>query len=181
MRFDIKLHAGAKSSHHRLELFLPGATRTSDGSLQFVLDGEALEAQDEEISPGAYSILVGGRSYEAHVSKRPGDPPGLQSPYVVTVGLRHYVVEIRDPRRWRRGSSAIEAEGPQEIMAPMPGKIVKLLVSEKQEVSRNQGLLVIEAMKMQNELRAPRSGRVERIYAVEGMGVETGVRLLRLA
>jgi biotin carboxyl carrier protein len=97
------------------------------------------------------------------------------------VGLRHYVVEIRDPRRWRRGSSAIEAEGPQEIMAPMPGKIVKLLVSEKQEVSRNQGLLVIEAMKMQNELRAPRSGRVERIYAVEGMGVETGVRLLRLA
>jgi biotin carboxyl carrier protein len=180
MRLDIKLLAGSQSSHHRLELFRPAATRTFDGSLQLVLDGKTVEAQSEEISPGAYSILVGGRSYEAHVSKRTGDPPGLQSPYMVTVGLRHYLVEIRDPRRGRRDSSAIEAEGPQEIMAPMPGKIVKLLVAENQEVSRNQGLLVIEAMKMQNELRAPRSGRVERIYAAEGMGVETGARLLRL-
>ena len=53
-------------------------------------------------------------------------------------------------------------------------------MTEGQDVKRNQGLLVIEAMKMQNELRAPRSGRVERIYMVEGQGVETGTRLLRL-
>ena len=79
-------------------------------------------------------------------------------------GLRRYLVELRDPRRWRRTGSSIEAEGPQEIVAPMPGKIVKVLVTEGQEVSRGQGLLVIEAMKMQNELRAPRAGRVERIY-----------------
>jgi biotin carboxyl carrier protein len=63
----------------------------------------------------------------------------------------------------------------------MPGKIVKTLVTEGQEVQHNQGLLVIEAMKMQNELRAPRAGRVERVYTAEGQGVETGTRLLRLA
>ncbi len=65
-------------------------------------------------------------------------------------------------------------------MAPMPGKIVKILVTENQEVSRDQGLLVIEAMKMQNELRAPRAGRIERVYVKEGGGVESGARLLRL-
>jgi len=180
MKFDIRLRAGSRSSNHRLELLLPGTTRMANGSLRFVVDGKMREAQGEEISPGVYSILVGGRSYEAHVTKRPGDPAGRESPYVVTVGLRHYLVEIRDPRRWKQGSSALQAEGPQEITAPMPGKIVRLLVSENQEVSRDQGLLVIEAMKMQNELRAPRCGRVERIYVAEGIGVEAGFRLLRL-
>jgi biotin carboxyl carrier protein len=62
----------------------------------------------------------------------------------------------------------------------MPGRIVKVLVSENQEVVRDQGLLVIEAMKMQNEIRAPRAGRVERIYAREETGVEAGFRLLRI-
>ncbi|MDR3675511.1 MAG: acetyl-CoA carboxylase biotin carboxyl carrier protein subunit, partial [Acidobacteriota bacterium] len=76
--------------------------------------------------------------------------------------------------------SAIEAEGPQEIVAPMPGKIVKILVGEGEEVERGQGLLVIEAMKMQNELRAPRAGRVDRICIAEGQGVDTGARLVRL-
>ena len=139
-----------------------------------------LWADGEEISPGVYSILIDGRSYEAHVSKRPGDAAGCLSPYVVTVGLRHY--RGGDPR-----SAPLEARrrkprerGPQEIVAPMPGNIVKVLVSENQEVVRNQELLVIEAMKMQNEIRAPRAGRVERIYAKEDIAVEAGFRLLRL-
>jgi biotin carboxyl carrier protein len=99
---------------------------------------------------------------------------------VIVVGLRRYVVELHDPRRWRRTGSSIEAEGPQEIVAPMPGKIVKILVAEGQQVERDQGLLVIEAMKMQNELKAPRAGRIERIYMEEGRGVESGARLLRM-
>ena len=99
---------------------------------------------------------------------------------MVTVGLRNYLVEIRDPRRWKRDGSGVQEQGPQEIVAPMPGKIVRVLVSENQEVTGGQGLLVIEAMKMQNEIRAPRAGRVERIYAQEGTGVEAGFRLLRL-
>ena len=62
-----------------------------------------------------------------------------------------------------------------------PGRIVKVLVAENQDVRADEGLLIIEAMKMQNELRAPRAGRVERIYVAEGAGVETGLKLLRLS
>ena len=62
----------------------------------------------------------------------------------------------------------------------MPGKIAKVLIAEGQQVSSGDGLLVIEAMKMQNEIRALRSGRVEKIYVSEGAGVETGFRLVRL-
>ncbi len=178
MKFDLKLRAGSKSSEHQVEY----ASSSGDAAdrLHFVLDGRRIEALAEAISPGTYSILVNGRSFEAHVAKRPGDPAGLESPFVVTVGLRHYLVEVRDPRRRRRGASAFGAEGPQDIIAPMPGKIVKVLVAEDQQVTQDQGLLVIEAMKMQNELRAPRAGRVEKIYVQEGRGVETGLRLLRL-
>lgn len=180
MKFDIRIQAGSKSSEHQLEMLPPERGSAPGGCLQFILDGKKTNAQGEEISPGVYSILVGPQSHEAHVSKRPGDPEGPETRFAVTVGLQHYLVEVRDPRRWRRGSAGVEHEGPQEIMAPMPGKIVKLLVTEGQEVSRNQGLLVVEAMKMQNELRAPRAGRVERIYVREDQGVEAGFRLLRL-
>jgi len=148
--------------------------------LRFFSDGEPLMADGEEISPGIYSILIDGRSYEAQVSKWPGDAEGYSTPYIVNVGLRQYLVEIRDPRRWRRDGTGAQEKGPKEIVAPMPGKIVKMLVRENQEVVQDQGLLVIEAMKMQNVIRAPRAGRVERIYAQEGTGVETGFRVLRL-
>lgn len=178
MKYELKLHAGSKASEHQLE-FLPPAGDGA-GTLRAELDGQGMEAQAEPVSPGTYSILVNGRSYEAHVTKRPGDPAGLESPFVVTVGLRHYLVEVRDPRRRRHGVSALGAEGPQDIVAPMPGKIVKVLVAEAQDVAQDEGLLVIEAMKMQNELRAPRAGRVRKIYVEEGRGVEAGFRLLRL-
>lgn len=181
MKVEIKLHAGSQASEHCLEILPSGDARLRQNAVPFILDGKRTEALAEEVSSGVYSILLEGQSYEVVVAKRPGDRPGFESPFVVNVGLRHYLVEIHDPRRWRRGASRIEAEGPQEIVAPMPGKIVKVLVQENQEVRRDQGLLVIEAMKMQNELRAPRGGRVERIYVGEGLPVEAGVRLLRLA
>ena len=185
MKLEIKIHSGSKTSDHEFELSTrAGAVQSRTGAAssgaKINFDGETLLADREEISPGVYSILIDGRSYEAQVSKRAGDADGYLSPYVVTVGLRHYLVEIRDPRRWRRDGTGVQEKGPQEIVAPMPGKIVKVLVSENQEVVLNQGLLVIEAMKMQNEIRAPRAGRVERIYAQEETGVEAGVRLLRL-
>jgi biotin carboxyl carrier protein len=177
MKFQARIHRGSKTLEHEAELT---PHETANGVRRFRIDSQTAEAHCEEITPGVYSLLVNGRSYEAYISKRPGDAPGLADPYVVVVGLRRYLVELRDPRRWRRRESSIEAEGPQEIVAPMPGTIVKILVTEGQEVTRNQGLLVIEAMKMQNELRAPRAGRVGRVYLVEGRGVETGERLLRL-
>jgi biotin carboxyl carrier protein len=177
MKFHARLQRGSKTLEHEVELL---AQETANGVRSFRIDSQTAEAHCEEITPGVYSLLFMGRPYEAQISKRPGDAPGIASPYVVVVGPRQYLVELRDPRRWRQAGSSFEAEGPQEIVAPMPGKIVKVLVADGQEVERGQGLMVIEAMKMQNELRAPRAGRVERVYAEEGRGVEAGARLLRL-
>jgi biotin carboxyl carrier protein len=190
MRFDIQLRRGADTSNHRLELLTRGSP-TSSGQVDFSLDalakatpsndgaGRAGVADWVEITPGVYSILIGGRSYEVRVTSRPGASPRELS-YVVALGSCEYEVEVRDPRAWSRRAGSAAGEGPQEITAPMPGKIVKVLVMEGQQVSRGQGLVVIEAMKMQNELHAPRGGRVGRIYAAEGSGVEAGAKLLRL-
>jgi biotin carboxyl carrier protein len=177
MKFQARLQRGSDTIEHEVEL---APSESANGVRGFSVGSQTAEAHCEEITPGVYSLLINGRAYEAHVSKRPGDPAGLGSPYVVVVGLRRYLVELRDPRRWRRTGSSIELEGPQEIVAPMPGKVAKILETEGEEVKSGEGLLVIEAMKMQNELRAPRAGRVERVYTAEGRGVESGARLLRL-
>ncbi len=181
MKLNIKVHSGPESRDHLLEL-PPGAnaSKATQGRLRFVLDGESQEADWAEISPGVYSIIIGSGSYEAYVTRLPGESPAQAGPYRVTVGKWHYLVEVSDRRLQRYTTAAISTEDAQEIHAPMPGRIVKILVRENQQVSLGEGLLVIEAMKMQNELRAPRSARVARIYVQEGTGVETGVKLVRL-
>jgi len=191
MKFDIQIHRGSGVRNHQLELRADVARADVGGRLDFTLDapsksvaskdgaGHAGSADWVEITPGVYSILIGGRSYQARVTTRPGASP-REVVYVVAVGSREYEVEVRDPRAWSRRAGSGAGEGPQEITAPMPGKIVKVLVVEGEEVSSGQGLVVIEAMKMQNELRAPRAGKVGRIYAAEGSGVEAGAKLLRL-
>jgi biotin carboxyl carrier protein len=179
MKLTMTLQHGSRTSRRELELRSPTAS-ANGGPLAYVLDQEAGQADWAEVAPGVYSILIGGRSYEAQVTSPPGEAPTRDVRRVVTVGTRHYWVEVQDPRRRPSGGAAAPANGPQEILAPMPGKIVKMLVAENQEVSQGAGLLVIEAMKMQNELRAPRAGRVERIYVAPGQGVENGSRLVRL-
>jgi biotin carboxyl carrier protein len=180
MKIEIKLQAESGARDRQLELD-PAGVRQGAGRVEFMLDGAAGSADWAEISSGIYSILVEGNSYELHVAPRPGDPGSHATGYSVTCGTRQYQLEIHDPRRRRHSGPDGIHDGPQEIMAPMPGKIVRILVAENQEVSQGQGLLVIEAMKMQNELRAPRAGRVERVYVKEQAGVEAGFKLIRLA
>ncbi|MFB3920766.1 MAG: biotin/lipoyl-containing protein [Terriglobia bacterium] len=177
MKLRLTLQHGSHSGEHELEFSaLPDGAA---GALRFVLNGSATEAEWAVVTPGVYSILMGGRSYEARVATQPGEAAG-EVVRLVTVGTRHYRVVVRDPRRRRSSASATARDGPQEIRAPMPGKIVKVLVNEGQSVTPGAGLLVIEAMKMQNELRAPRAGRVEKIHVAEGTGVETGAHLVKL-
>ena len=184
MRFEIKLRTGAagssehKSSAHKLEIHPGRARDSSGGQAEFRFDGSAeLRPVDwVEVTRGVYSIILSGRSYEARVAPRPGAPGRV----AVAVGEREFIVEVEDPRQRRQGSTAGTPDGPQEVLAPMPGRIVKVLVEENQAVSAGDGLLVIEAMKMQNELRATQPGRVDQIYVREGAGVETGARLLRI-
>src|SRR5262249_9746534 len=94
-------------------------------------------------------------------------------------GTHHFIAEVIDPRAWRgRRQGGVEAEGRQQITAPMPGKIVRVLVKAGDQVESGQGLLVVEAMKMQNEIRSPKSGTVERVLAVEGQAVNAGEPLI---
>jgi biotin carboxyl carrier protein len=179
MTFYLKVGVGSRLTHHRLDLLTP-ARAAVPGKVQFTLDDEVLEADWAEVAPGIYSIIIDGRSYEVLLSSQPGQTAAREGPYTVTVRGRNHLVQVLDPRRRRRANALDAGEGPQEILAPMPGKVVKLLVAEGQQVSSGDGLLVIEAMKMQNEVRASRSGRVEKVHVSEGAGVETGFKLVRL-
>jgi biotin carboxyl carrier protein len=133
--------------------------------LSWTIDGDPVEADAVEVSAGVYSILIEGRSFEARIE------PAPKGARVVVAG-REYSASVRDPRQWKRhGGAAREAEGRQQVLAPMPGKIIRVLVKTGEPVAAGQGLLVIEAMKMQNEVRSPKSGTVERLLVNEGQTV----------
>ena len=132
------------------------------------LAGRKLDAEAIEISPGLYSVLLGGRSFQVNIAIR-------GTALVATVDHQGFVVELADPRTWRRAcGGASEAEGRQELLAPMPGKIVRVLAAEGAKLEAGQGVLVIEAMKMQNELRSPKSGTLEKLLITEGQAVNSG-------
>jgi biotin carboxyl carrier protein len=133
------------------------------------LDGRIVEADAVEIAPNIFSILLNGKSYEFRVAPTPSGALTLQT------GRHEFAAEVSDPRAWRgRRHGALEAEGRQQILAPMPGKIVRVLVQAGEKVQAGQGLLVVEAMKMQNEIRSPKSGTVERLLVKEGQPVNAG-------
>ena len=135
--------------------------------MTFSVDGRPVEADATRISPGGYSILIGGRSLEVTAEQASN---GL----LLRTNGCEYQIEVIDPRSWRRGRGAgIELEGRQQLVAPMPGKIVRVLVAVGEKVDAGQGLLVIEAMKMQNEIRSPKAGSVERL-ARESQTVKAG-------
>lgn len=156
----------------KIEIQLDGVKKsveilTVGDNLQFLIDGRALEADIVEVANGIYSILIAGRSFEVRVEPR---GPFLEA----SVDGRTYEAEIADPRRLKQGRSGIEAEGRQRVVASMPGKVVRLLVAVGDRVEANTGLLVIEAMKMQNEVRSPKSGQVEKMLIQEGQAVSAG-------
>ena len=136
------------------------------------LDGQPGAADVAEIAPNIFSVLLLGESYQVFVI-----PPRGSQLQVHTGGFE-FVAEVVDPRSWRgRRHGAAEAEGRQQIVAPMPGKVVRVLVKAGDAVEAGQGLLVVEAMKMQNEIRSPKSGMVERVLVKEGQAVNAGESL----
>jgi len=120
-----------------------------------------------EVEPGVYSVLLGGRSYEVKVT-----PSG--DAWAVDVDGRHFVIESIDPRQERRNGANRGKTGPMRLSAPMPGKVVRVLVEQGQAIEAGQGLVVVEAMKMQNEIKAPSSGRVVSLHASPGATVAAG-------
>jgi biotin carboxyl carrier protein len=150
-------------------------TRNSE-AWRVALDGKAVDADVMEIEPGIFSILLEGKSHEVRVTRALNGALKLQS------GEYEFAAEIADPRAWRgRRHGSMEAEGRQEIVAPMPGKVVRVLVAAGETVEAGQGLMVVEAMKMQNEVRSPKSGVVERLMVKEGQAVNAGEGLAVIA
>ena len=142
--------------------------RTSE-RWSIALDGHAVDADAIEIAPNIFSILLNGKSHEVRITPTPTGALTLQTDH------QDFTAELLDSRAWRgRRHRALEAEGRQQIIAPMPGKIVRVLVQAGDKVEAGQGLIVVEAMKMQNEIRSPKSGTVERLLAKEGQPVNVG-------
>jgi biotin carboxyl carrier protein len=148
------------------------AVELSDDRRSVSLDGQKLDADISRVEPGVYSVLLDGRSYEVLVKENVG---GMLDVYV---DGRHFAVRATDPRRVRRRHGAVEVEGRQSIIAPMPGKVVRVLVAKDQAVDSGQGLVVVEAMKMQNEIRSPKAGKVVEIKVAPGEAVTSGQVLL---
>jgi biotin carboxyl carrier protein len=130
-------------------------------------DAPPRDADVEMPGPGVYSILLNGRSYDTFVEDTPA---GL----MVTIEGHRFEIEVRDPRRWSRKSAVAGAGTVQSILSPMPGKVVRVLAAPGDDVVKGQGIVVVEAMKMQNELKSNRAGRVLSVPAKEGATVTAG-------
>jgi biotin carboxyl carrier protein len=153
-----------------------------------IVDGERTVVEAENASSSVLKVKVGERQYAVdYAAVEPGvywvnwqnrsdqisvTPNG--SGYVVSLGRQRFYVEVEDERSAFRKIGHSGSAGEIELRAPMPGKIVKLLVDEGVDVEVNQGILVMEAMKMQNEIKSPKNGKLKRLEVVAGAAVNAG-------
>ena len=159
----MKLELKVNGAPGRIELLEPAP------ECRFRLDDGAEQAAQVELAePCVYSILMDGRSYDARVEDTP------EGSVVVVIDGYRFEIDVRDPRRMRRHGSGGSGEGVQNVVAPMPGKVVRVLVAPGDAVETGQGLIVVEAMKMQNEMKAARAGAVLSVSAREGATVTAG-------
>jgi biotin carboxyl carrier protein len=134
------------------------------------IDGRPLEVGLVSADEAFASLLVAGESHELGLERQPAG---------VRVHFRggSVLVELTEASR-RVAAAARRPSGPVRVTAPMPGRVVRVLVAPEASVEVGQGLVVVEAMKMENELRAPRAGRVEQVAVREGQAVEAGALLV---
>lgn len=136
-----------------------------------MLDGRELPVDVVCSQNGVLSLLLDGKSYEVKQEV-------VGTEMNVVVGHERFVASVRDPRSFRsRSRTGASEQGVMKIKAPMPGKVVRVLAGVGTTVEAGQSVLVIEAMKMQNELKAPKSGVVKRINVAEGAAVDAGQAL----
>ncbi|MGA3106892.1 MAG: biotin/lipoyl-containing protein [Terriglobales bacterium] len=148
---------------HRLEL-----QRSAGGGWECQFDGQVVPIDALIPRRDVLSLLVDGRAYEV---KREQTATDLH----MWVGSSRFAVELRDPRSLRSRMQVREDDaGPKKILAPMPGRVVRVLVAENSEVESGQGIVVVEAMKMQNEIKSPKKGIVKKISAIPGEAVNPG-------
>lgn len=172
----IWLEIGGKQQKVELPAEAVAALRSggagSVGLVNCLVDGRLVPVDVSMMQPGVLSLIARGRQFRCVLDE---SAPG----YGVVAGGRRHEFEVVDPRslKGRRGSAA-GADGPRMVKAPMPGRVVRVLVEVGHEVVEQQGVIVIEAMKMQNELKSPKAGRVARVAVAVGETVQQGAVLV---
>jgi biotin carboxyl carrier protein len=157
MTYDIAIDGKS----HRLDL------NRADGRWSCRLDGREVEVDAVLARPDVLSLRIGNQAYEVKCERVAGEMH-------LWVGSARFATEVRDPRSLRGRVRAVDDHGPKKLTAPMPGKVVRILVSERAEVEAGAGVLVVEAMKMQNELKSPKKGTIQKILVSEGAAVNAG-------
>jgi biotin carboxyl carrier protein len=137
------------------------------------VDGHEFLVDGKKTGRTNFSLIVDNRSFEVEVDNN-------EDEYRVLVDGRNYRVNLVDERRLRVGGmgGGLELQGRQKVSVPMPGKIIAVLVTEGDTVEKGQGLVIVEAMKMENEVRSPISGEVKEIKVKPGDTVEGGAVLI---
>jgi biotin carboxyl carrier protein len=155
---------------------IPSAVETL-GEVLVTVDGVPLAVDLQTIDGGFhYSLLVGAGSYEVFVER-------CEDVCFVTLEGQRYQVRVKDarPRRPREKAEAtLEEAGEVEVTSPMPGVVVAVLVEEERAVRTGEGLVILEAMKMENEIRSPRNGVVYQVSVTPGQSVGQGAPLVRI-
>jgi biotin carboxyl carrier protein len=137
------------------------------------LDGREHVVDAHQVANGLWSVLYGYSSFEVDVTRHPGDEFEA-----LINGDCHKFSLMNEQRRAMIRAGGKGSAGKAMVSSPMPGKVVKLLVAEGQEVEAGQGVIVVEAMKMENELKSALPGKVKEIFVKEGDVVESGAKLL---
>jgi biotin carboxyl carrier protein len=151
-----------------------------DGRWRVVIDGVERVVDAKRIEGQGWSLVIDGRVHQVDLD------PAKDGDLLAEVRGRTATIKLLDARRkllqqaQATAQRARGASGPLIVRAPMPGKVVKLLVKPGDRVTANQGIVVVEAMKMENELRAPREGAVGQVHVSEGQAVEAQEALVTL-
>ena len=163
----MKLRAAISDNEYDLSLDLVA------GLARAAIDGRHYEIDVREVGQGQYLLASGGKIYKCRVERdRYSSQEGA---FAVTLRGREHNVVIVDPKRLRSGQrSAAHHTGAAQIVSPMPGKIVRILTAAGASVAAGDGIIVVEAMKMQNEMKAPKAGVVVSINVEEGATVNAG-------
>lgn len=150
---------------------LPIEFRRQGDRVSAVIDGREYDLEVSEPEPGVFLFKDEGRIFEASAIP----DPSIRSTFTVALKGREHSVTVVDPKRLRgSGSGDSQADGFAEIKTAMPGKVVRVLAAEGDEVEKGDGIVVVEAMKMQNELKSPIAGTVKTLNAIEGATVSAG-------
>ena len=157
MTYDITIDG----KNYRLDL------SRAEGGWSCRLDGREVEVDAVLARPDVLSLRIGNLAYEVKCERVGGE-------LHLWVGSVRFAAAVCDPRSLRGRIRAIDDHGPKKLTAPMPGKIVRVLVSQGDEVEAGSGVLVVEAMKMQNEIKSPKKGTIQKILVSEGAAVNAG-------